>query len=93
MEIYKKITPTCVKENLERKEKLLQRKEAQKKFNLEELNQNLSNQSENNAEQRNNDKTPPNAPNLNESSSSNETLALAMTAMKGKIQPTTKREI
>lgn len=76
MEIYKKITPTCVKENLERKEKLLQRKEAQKKFNFEEPNQNLSNQRENNAEQRNNEETTPNAPNLNESPSSNETPSL-----------------
>ena len=73
MEIYRKITPTCVKENLERKEKLLQRKEAQKNSNLEEPNQNLSNQSENNVEQRNNDGMPPNAPNLNESPSPNET--------------------
>ena len=73
MEIYRKITPTCVKENLERKEELLQRKEAQKNSNLEEPNQNLSNQSENNVEQRNNDGMPPNAPNLNESPSPNET--------------------
>lgn len=73
MEIYKKITPTCVKENLERKEKLLQRKKAQKNSNLEEPIQNLPNQSENNVEQRNNEETTPNAPNLNESPSSNET--------------------
>lgn len=73
MEIYKKITPTCVKENLERKEKLLQRKEEQKKFNLEEPNQNLSNQSEKNVEQRNNEEALPNASNLEESPSSNAT--------------------
>lgn len=73
MEIYKKITPTCVKENLERKEKLLQRKEAQKNSNLEEPNQSFPNQSENNVEQRNNEETTPNAPNLNESPSRNET--------------------
>lgn len=83
MEIYKKITPTCVKENLERKEKLLQRKEAQKKFNLEELNQNLSNQSENNAEQRNNEEAPQNAPNLNESPSPNETPNLDIDGNEG----------
>lgn len=73
MEIYRKITPTCVKESLERKEKLLQRKETQKNSNLEEPNQNLPNQSENNVEQRNNEETPPNAPNLNESPRRNET--------------------
>lgn len=73
MEIYRKITPTCVKENLERKEKLLQRKEEQKNSNWEEPNQNLANQSENNVEQKNNDGMPPNTPNLNESPSPNET--------------------
>lgn len=83
MEIYKKITPTCVKENLERKEKLLQRKEAQKNFNLEEQIQNLPNQSENNAEQRNNEETTPNAPNLNESPSPNETPNLDIDGNEG----------
>lgn len=83
MEIYRKITPTCVKENLERKEKLLQRKEAQKNSNLEEPIQNLPNQSENNAEQRNNEETTPNAPNLNESPSSNETPNLDIDSNEG----------
>lgn len=83
MEIYRKITPTCVKENLERKEKLLQRKEAQKKFNFEEPTQNLSNQSENNVEQKDNDGMTPNAPNLNESPSSNETPNLDIDSNEG----------
>jgi len=83
MEIYRKITPTCVKENLERKEKLLQRKEAQKNSNLEEQIQNLPNQSENNVEQRNNEETTPNAPNLNESPSPNETPNLDIDSNEG----------
>lgn len=59
MEIYKKITPTCVKENLERKEKLVQRREEQKKVSLGEENQKqVNNTMEENVENGANNKVP-----------------------------------